>query len=175
MVLAIALVVWLARRLRPGPGVGLDLVAPPRRWWGYAAVLYAAYASAWMALGVLVSLALGVPDHGFAARWGEVGQGALGRAVLLAVVLGPLLEEIVFRGVLQRALTHRFGIRIALPLAAVLFALIHLPELGLQHLTAGILYGWAYHRSGSLWIAVALHSLDNAVTIAVRAALTGHV
>ncbi len=76
---------------------------------------------------------------------------------------------------LQRALTHRFGIRVALPVTALLFAVFHLPEMGLTHLTAGLLFGWLYHRSGSLWVAVAVHGLDNAVTIGLRAALTGHI
>lgn len=175
MLVATVVVVRLASRLRPGPGHGLGLVAPARRWWAIGVVACLVCTAATALVGMLVVLARGVPEQAAGVRWGEVGVGALGRAVLLAVVLGPLIEEILYRGVLQRALAHRLGIRVALPVTAVVFALLHLPDMGLGHVTAGLLYGWLYHRSGSLWLAIVVHSLDNAVAIAVHAWLVGYV
>ena len=61
---------------------------------------------------------------------------------------------------------------------AVLFGLLHtVPYIGtqelsvlalsfLQYLPAGIVLGWAYQRTRSIWGAIALHSLINLVAVA---------
>ena len=83
--------------------------------------------------------------------------------LLLAVVIGPLAEELFFRGFLYRWLRIRIGVRRALALSALLFALLHMdavafvPILGL-----GLLFGWVYEQTGSLAAPIAIHVFHNA-------------
>lgn len=86
--------------------------------------------------------------------------------VWLAVNLGiaVLAEELVFRAWLQRALIARCGVWIGVLLTALLFAAAHLPFSPLFALVAGVAglgYGLAFHYSGRLSVAIALHAAVN--------------
>ncbi|MNN88942.1 CAAX amino terminal protease self- immunity [compost metagenome] len=75
-----------------------------------------------------------------------------------------LAEELVFRGLLQPALVSRLGARNGILLTAVLFGAVHLPFSPLFAVLAGLAglgYGLAFHYSGRLSVAVALHLAVN--------------
>jgi len=101
------------------------------------------------------------------------GGAATVLAILLAVVLAPITEEIVFRGVLFRALDHRFGMWPAAVLSSAVFAVIHFEVLFSQPLalvglfTVGILLAIAYHRTGSLLVPILGHAVFNAVSVSL--------
>ena len=83
-------------------------------------------------------------------------------AIVLAVLVAPLVEEGLFRGLLLRSLLP-FGERVALAGSAVVFAVCHVnPVQGLAALWIGLLFGWVYLRTGSLTLCVAGHALWNA-------------
>lgn len=104
------------------------------------------------------------------------------RIVVLQVTLGPLLEELVFRGYLFALLAWLFR-RLARHLvldwlitvldwlitltAAVIFAVVHLAQPGVSFLqlacitSTGTLYGWIRHRWGSTAPAAAAHAIYN--------------
>jgi len=88
-------------------------------------------------------------------------------AGLLAVVVGPFLEELLFRGFLLSACTGWLGPRAALVTTSLLFAALHgtvgLPGL----LLLSLVLGWLRQRSGSLLVPFALHALHNGVTLAL--------
>jgi hypothetical protein len=54
------------------------------------------------------------------------GTAALVAVVVVTVLLAPVAEELVFRGVLLRALQHRFSARVTLFTTAAAFGLAHL-------------------------------------------------
>jgi hypothetical protein len=71
-----------------------------------------------------------------------------------------LAEELVFRALLQRTLAARLGPWAGLLLATLLFGAVHLPFSTLFAVVAtvaGLGYGLAFHFSGRLGPAVALH------------------
>lgn len=86
---------------------------------------------------------------------------------VFVVTLGPLCEELAFRGFLLPLLTRSLGGSTGIVLTAVPFALLH----GVQYkwswqilllvLTAGIAFGWVRYRTGSTASAAALHSTYN--------------
>lgn len=84
--------------------------------------------------------------------------------ILSAVTLTPLIEEILFRGILLSALVRHLGVRAAMALDALLFALFHLPDLGfriaglLPLALLGLLCCWRRIRSGSIYASVAVHA-----------------
>jgi len=87
--------------------------------------------------------------------------------ILMAVIVAPVAEEIIFRGYFYGVI-RRFGGRIpALLTSSLLFAAIHvhLPSmLGLGLLA--VILCLLYERTGSLWATMTMHAAFNATTIA---------
>lgn len=87
--------------------------------------------------------------------------------VLLAVVGAPVVEEVIFRGILHPFLRRRFGFAGALLLSSAAFAgfHLHLPSLAPLFVLAAaltLLYEWG----GNLGACVAMHAGFNAIAVA---------
>jgi membrane protease YdiL (CAAX protease family) len=90
--------------------------------------------------------------------------------VAALVLLVPLAEETVFRGLMLQWLERRYGATAAVVCSAVVFAVGHLNPAGLPSLLmAGLVLGYAFHASRSLWVPVLLHVAANA-TVALLVA-----
>jgi len=103
-----------------------------------------------------------------------VDFGAIASLQMFAVALP---EEVFFRGFVQRRLAAwRAGVGggarsflggtvgVELPATALLFALFHLPARGIAGLATffpGLLFGWAYARSGNVWAGALFHAACN--------------
>jgi len=93
-------------------------------------------------------------------------------AVIAAVVLAPVAEELLFRGLLHRSLRSRWRIVPATAVSSMLFAVVHVDvalsqPLALIGLTlVGAILAVAYERTGSLLVPIVIHAVHNAVTIA---------
>lgn len=88
----------------------------------------------------------------------------IGGIFLFAVVIAPFCEELLFRGVLYNALKRRFGHGWAAPVSGAIFALVHASTLGfIPRWVIGWLLANMYHRSGSLWVPVIAHAMNNAL------------
>lgn len=95
---------------------------------------------------------------------------ALATLALLACGLGPLAEEVLFRGLVFAWLRGRFGVPAGLAASSLLFGLAHgKPAYILVTGTVGLGLGLLYHRSRSLWPSVLAHGLYNAVALASSA------
>ena len=85
---------------------------------------------------------------------------------LYCCVMGPIVEEIGFRGlVLGGLLKTRCRPWIAILISALVFALLH--EFGAHSVTAvlfGILVGWLYWRTGSIIPGIIIHVTNNSLT-----------
>jgi len=98
------------------------------------------------------------------------GLGFVLLAVLIAVG-APLVEELFFRGLLQRSLERRLGPGWAVGLSAVLFGLAHAEVLQLLALVAfGVVLGVLAQRAGRLGPAIVAHVAFDAATVIVLAA-----
>ena len=88
--------------------------------------------------------------------------------LLTMSVLAPLLEEFLFRGVILTGLMRRMDTWWAILWSSVLFGIAHLnPWQALPAFVMGCLFGWIYVRTRSYWTVVAMHSLNNTLTIMV--------
>lgn len=84
---------------------------------------------------------------------------------VLAVVIAPLTEELVFRGLILRGLLGRWRPAAAITASALLFAATHLnPAQAPVAMLLGLLLGWIYARTRSLGLCVVGHALNNAST-----------
>ncbi|MGE4618933.1 MAG: CPBP family intramembrane glutamic endopeptidase [Planctomycetota bacterium] len=83
-----------------------------------------------------------------------------------AVVMAPITEEILFRGILFRWLQNHWGFLLAIVISSIAFATIHFSLASWGPLAAlGALCSWLYYRSGQLLASVAVHVTFNAITI----------
>ncbi len=84
--------------------------------------------------------------------------------VLIVIAILPAIgEEIVFRGMIQKDLYRATGnIHVAIWVAAILFSAIHIQFLGfVPRMLLGALFGYLYYWSGSLWMAILGHFVNN--------------
>lgn len=87
---------------------------------------------------------------------------------LLVIALIPAVgEELTFRGVLQQSLTR--GLKnphVAIVLSAAIFSFIHFQFLGfLPRMFLGILLGYMFYVSGSLWTSILMHFVNNGTAV----------
>jgi membrane protease YdiL (CAAX protease family) len=173
------------RRLLQPAGLGLregfGLAAPGRDLGSLAGVLLAV-----LALGQAgqwgidaVARALALSSHW--TEWFEPdltwGGGAVVAVTLVdVVVVTPLFEELLFRGLLFATLRRGLGAPGAVVVSAAIFAVAHgYGALGFASVFwSACLWAWAYEKTGSLWPCIASHAIDNlAASLSVLLVLRG--
>ncbi len=86
--------------------------------------------------------------------------------VLLVVVGAPVVEELVYRGLLQRSFAARISDPIALVVVSLWFALIHFRVLELPGLfVAGLVFGGCLLVTGRVGTAIVAHASFNATAL----------
>ena len=126
----------------------------------YACALVA-WALALAALRAVTGAAVLDPGDGI-----DAGDGVLLIALNGAqvIVMGPIVEETLFRGLLFRGLRGYWTFWPAALASGIWFGALHLSASGFPlHVVGGVLYAWAYERSGSLWPPILAHAFINAV------------
>jgi len=102
--------------------------------------------------------------------------------VIVAVIVAPLLEELLFRGLVQttlvshlscisndkpRTIRSGLGIWLAIAVSSGLFAMMHAnPGHWPALFVLSVCLGYAYEKSGSLFRPIFIHSFFNAISIA---------
>ena len=88
-------------------------------------------------------------------------------AMFFAIAIAaPVVEELLFRGFLQNALTKYLPIWGAILLSSFLFALVHLQPYAIPGLMSlSIAFGYLYHRTGSLRTNIILHMANNIIAL----------
>ncbi len=124
---------------------------------------------------VAQGLLLALTDHtkhvqsgfeNFDVKSGLPGMTAISAvtAVVSMAIVAPIVEEIVFRGLLFGALASRLGIVASALITAVLFGAVHGDPLLFPSIAAlGFVTAIAYAATGNLWVAIILHALNNAL------------
>lgn len=90
-------------------------------------------------------------------------EGPLLLSFLFSIcIFAPILEEVIFRGVLWYPIERIFSSNVALLVTSILFSLAHLD---LVHMIAvfplGLLFGILRKRTKSIWPAIIAHATNN--------------
>lgn len=94
------------------------------------------------------------------------GEAGLILAGVLVAIAAPFVEELAFRGIILAAVGSRWGMWPAIAVSSVLFAVYHASVwLFLPMLALGAALGWVAWTRRSLWPAIALHVLYNALAV----------
>jgi membrane protease YdiL (CAAX protease family) len=82
--------------------------------------------------------------------------------LLLALLVGPIMEEVVFRGYLQSSLAKKIPIWAAVLITSIIFTVGHSPMiLWPMYFLYSVVWGWILIRTGSLKMAILIHILSN--------------
>ena len=173
----LAAVAYILVSVRPGPrgplaGLGLGAGRPlPAAWAGVKA--YAGFLPVLLCLVVISRIAAertGVavePQAPLGLFFADLSGPALVFLAAFVAVIGPVFEEIFFRGFAYQAVRRRWGRLPAVLLTALLFSALHanaavfLPILGL-----GVVLASVFETTGSLVAPIAVHLCQNGAAVA---------
>jgi uncharacterized protein len=83
-----------------------------------------------------------------------------------AIIVGPIVEELVFRGIILDFLKNKYNNRAALIVSSVAFGLIHVhPNQVVIALIIGFMLGFLFIKTNSLLLVILIHSLTNLTSI----------
>ena len=97
-------------------------------------------------------------------------QRSYGVVVTLLVIsiMVPVIEEVMFRGIILQSLSRYISFRWAAVLQASVFASVHESAQALPYLfVIGLLAAWLVRRTGGLVAPIVLHGVNNAVALGV--------
>ncbi|MEY2829696.1 MAG: hypothetical protein RIQ33_1554 [Bacteroidota bacterium] len=92
--------------------------------------------------------------------------GLLFNLLVVAIVPG-IVEEIFFRGVLQKLLHEGFRNKhAAIIISAILFSAMHMEFLGfIPRFLMGLMLGYLFDWSKNIWVNIAAHALNNGISV----------
>jgi membrane protease YdiL (CAAX protease family) len=83
-------------------------------------------------------------------------------ALFVVIVSAPLTEELIYRGILHRALRQRFPFVLAASMSGLIFGLVHFELQALVPLVfLGFMFAFVYEKTRSLPLAMFLHAVNN--------------
>jgi uncharacterized protein len=88
--------------------------------------------------------------------------------VLVIAVVPAIGEELIFRGVIQKIFCRLFKSgHVAVWVTAFIFSALHLQFFGfIPRLILGLVFGYLFLLSGTLWLPIIVHFVNNAVPVA---------
>lgn len=130
------------------------------------ALLGRGFASIWT--GFLIAGGFEPPSNLDVTSWFPTDPLGISILFLLSVVVAPVVEEMIYRGMLFPSLRLRLGSGLAVIFSALAFGIAHVSLVWLLVPTAvlGAMLAKAFERTRSLQVAILGHSLFNAAAVA---------
>ncbi len=151
------LAVWYGRvRGQAAPRIGMKFRP---QWWPSLLWAFALMCACTVVLEPLLLL--------FPQRWFDFmdSQYVLGWwFAASSILLAPVAEEMLFRGLVQKASVDAYGPAKGILLAAAVFGLVHwMPMSVINAFVLGIILGYVYYKTASIVPVVLLHLANNAL------------
>jgi len=91
----------------------------------------------------------------------------LAYALVAVAIIPAIIEEVYFRGTLQKIVLDLTGKPYAaIILTAIFFSAIHFSFFGfLSRMALGMVLGYIYHYSKNIWLPILLHFLNNGIAV----------
>ena len=166
-----ALAAWLAWQVRRRRvSIWRLLGSRPERydWLLTAGILAAAvlfsFGSAMLISALLSYVGPGWPES-FVGADGWLNEGTVVFLLVIVLVVAPVIEEVLFRGVILHRLAVKWGLGPAILVSSGVFGLLHVNFVGVGVL--GIVMALLYVRTRTLIVPIACHVLNNAVAVSL--------
>lgn len=166
---------WLAAR----GSLSWRLLGPVRPAWRHAAIGLGIGVAGYLIVFTLLLAALrifGPVDQDPQQLLDATTSGGVTTilAVLVAVVFAPVVEEVIYRGVLFQALRRRLGLWPGIVISSIVFAILHAEvQEPIYSAALAVLAAWlaaTFHRTGSLVVPILGHATFNAIMVALALA-----
>lgn len=120
---------------------------------------------------VLAWMGITANDEAFNQLSDIIANSALWVQILVTVFLGPVTEELLFRGIVYRRIERSYGFRAGAIVSALLFGALHgnISQF-IYAFLLGMLFAYGYFKSGHLWVCILMHLLANAASMIVEPA-----
>lgn len=121
------------------------------------------FSSSWnMALGVFPIPSVLMGNTGMI---GQAAQDNILLCILAVLIIGPIIEEIAFRGIIMSQLRSTMSSNTAIVISGLLFGLLHAMTGSIVTVLfaclGGLIFSLAYEKTGSLLVAIATHMVGN--------------
>ena len=161
----------------------LNLVSPLKgQDWAYISITYVAISIVAVIVTTIIAILIDFDEDfdQFPAEDFDLGIDKmmilLLAEFLIVAVLVPIVEEILFRGILYKGLRQKLGFISAAILSSIIFAVLHIQShlvwqanliliTVILCLSLGITY--AYEKTGNLWVCIIIHMINNAIATLV--------
>ena len=88
--------------------------------------------------------------------------------LIMIAVIPAIGEELMFRGFLQNYFNKKLNVHLAIFLSAFIFSAIHMQFFGfIPRLLMGMFFGYLLYWSGSLWLPMFAHFVNNAAAVLI--------
>jgi membrane protease YdiL (CAAX protease family) len=176
LVLGAGLVVIALAFAGAGPGAtrlqALGVRRSLRSPWGPAATAYGIYFASAIALAILVQ-----PQQEDLTRELGFGESTVGDVASAVLIIGvaPLSEELFFRGFMFGGLRRSMPWLGAAAISALIWGVFHFTGpaswgVVVQLVIFGLVLGWLYEKTGSIWPGVVIHAVNNALAFSLLTA-----
>lgn len=150
------------KKLRRGEGKAFRLSMrgfnPMLILWGFVLILIT---------GIVIEPLLELFPESFLKIVDQMGMHG-GWSILMLVVLAPVMEEVLFRGILLESVRSKYNSGRAIVVSALMFGVIHfIPQQVVNAFVIGLILGFIYVRTDSLWPVIIIHALNNAMAYVV--------
>jgi membrane protease YdiL (CAAX protease family) len=155
-------------------GLGLNLRHPVRDVvWAVLAVLAlmpVIWTMSWAASWIMQGMGQKITANPIFDYLEAFGWGGKAATIFAVVIVGPVAEELVFRGIFQSMLrAYRVAAWPAIAISSALFVWMHM---GVPHdvvplLPLAIVLGYSYERCGRLVPSIVIHAMFNAVNVVI--------
>lgn len=154
--------VLIYKKLRRGEGRAFRLSLrgfnPMLILWGFVLVLIT---------GIVIEPVLNLFPESFLKLVNQMGMKG-GWSILMLVILAPVMEEMLFRGILLEAVRSKYSSGRAIVVSALMFGVIHfIPQQVVNAFVIGLILGYIYVRTDSLWPVIIIHALNNAMAYVI--------
>lgn len=136
-------------------------------WWHHIAIIVGFFAVVWV-------VGMYVPEQdNQLMRILRSSRSAVFLVAFMATFTAPIVEEVIYRGILYSAFQRTFGVGVAIAAVTLLFALVHVPQYYPSYSTIFLLLFLSLIltlvrvRTGNLWPCIVLHTIFNAIQSAL--------
>ncbi len=103
------------------------------------------------------------------------GQNFWGVLFTIGVV-APVVEELIFRGVILEGLLIRYNAKTAVVISSIFFGIIHiLPHAVVNATLLGFFFAWLKFQTGSLRLCIIAHALYNSIPLILSQYVNLHI
>jgi len=115
----------------------------------------------------VVSIHYGIDIPGFGQQTEHLelfgsDQYSLFISLISLVIIAPVVEELLFRGLFQSLLKRNYSSKASILFSALIFSTIHFEfEVIIPLFILGMIIGWLYENNRNLWIPITFHIINN--------------